>query len=105
MGAARRLNGELLLFAHVMRGLRTSATCVVMTARLAFVRDSHRLLLAHVVRNLCLRSARVMVAILFGIRTGLRHRGQRDERSCRNGNKDFAGCHICYSIVTRDDGM
>ena len=99
----RRINNTplLLLVAHVMRRGRRGSTAIVMTARaLGLGGDADRLLLAHVVRDLGLRVALIMMAVLLSVGAGLRHRGKRDERQGGSSGKNFADRHTRFSIVT-----
>ncbi len=90
------------------RARRGSAAAVVTAGALGPGGDADRLLLAHMVRNLGLRSAGVMMAILFGFGAGLRQRGQRDEGQGGRRGDDIARFRVCFSIVTlgrRDVGL
>src|SRR6516164_3046750 len=75
----RNPRGLLLLVAHMVRRGRRWPAAVVVTAGALFG-DPDRLLLAHMVGDFGFRSTLIVMAILFSVGSGLRHRGQRDER-------------------------
>src|SRR6516165_2977823 len=82
----------------VRRGRRRTAAVVVTPG--AAGGDADRLLLAHMVGDFGLRSALIVMAALFGVGSGLRHRGQRDERQGGSSHENFANGHVGFSIVT-----
>ncbi|BAC53259.1 bll7994 [Bradyrhizobium diazoefficiens USDA 110] len=87
-----RARSLLLFVAHVVRR-RSGAARVVMATGRAVLRNADRLLLAHVVGDLGLRTTAVMMAVLFLV-GGLRHRRHRQQGNDADRSQELLRDHV-----------
>lgn len=91
---------DLLLVTHMAWDRRGRAAAVVVTSSTPGRGGrANRLFSPHVMGNFSLRSARVMVTVLFRVRSGLCHRRKSGERDRDRSSEESIGDHVCFSSL------